>query len=217
MTRPPLTLTMRLGRVPILGEVETIVAHELGELLGASLQRSATEPRSLACTSVISLTLASDHLHVQLGLGVDERTRDHLTEALLGGDTTVEAICDALREMANTAGGAVRRAALGDGIRLAMGLPTNDNVFSSEKRRTVFAITDENGLYLECVLAVSANVPTTVKVSELREGMVIVDDVVDSGGTRVAEGGSLLTQSTAEQINTVLDCSSEVEISKAQN
>jgi hypothetical protein len=208
-------MTMRIGRVRIFSEVESIVAQELGELLGASLHRSMTGSRSLAHTSMISLTLAADHLQLQLGIGVDERTRDHLGDVLLGGDCTIEAILDALREMANTAGGAIRRAALDDGMSFAMGLPSNENVFASEKRRRGFAITDANGLYLECVVTVSANVPTAVRASDLREGMVIMRDVVDESGTVVVAAGSSLTDTTAERVRSVLGCNGNVEISKS--
>ena len=212
---PPPTMTMRIGRVRIFSEVESIVAQELGELLGASLHQSKGGLRSLSHTGTISLTLAADHLQMQLGIGVDEHTRQQLTEALLGGDTTIEAILDVLREMANTAGGAIRRAALDDGMSFAMGLPSNENVFASEKRRRGFAITDANGLYLECVVTVSANVPTSVRASDLREGMVIMRDVVDEDGTVVVAAGSSLTETTAERVSSVLGSSCNVEISKS--
>lgn len=212
-TRQIPTMTTRIGRVRILSEVEAIVAHELGELIGASLHQSSNPKKcTLTNTSVISLTLATDHLQVQLGIGVDQHTRDHLAEVLLGGDSTLEAICDALREMANTAGGAIRRAALDDGMSFAMGLPSNDNVFQSEKRRRSFAITDANGLYLECVMTMSANVPTRVNVSELREGMVIMTDIVDESGEVIVPAGSSLTETTAERISTLLGRDSQVEI-----
>jgi hypothetical protein len=166
-------------------------------------------------TSVIALTLASDHLQFQLGIGVDERTRDHLTDVLLGGDETIEAIRDALREMANTAGGAIRRAAMDDGMTFSMGLPTNENVFASEKRRRGFAITDAKGLYLECVVTVSANKPKRVDVSELCEGMVIATDIVDEDGDVLVAAGSSLTTTTAERISAVLARGSQVEITAA--
>jgi hypothetical protein len=213
-TRPLPTMTMRIGRVRIFSEVENIVANELGELLGTSLHQSKKPTaHDLTHTSVISLTLAADHLQIQLGIGVDEPTREHLAEVLLGGDSTVEAICDALREMANTAGGAIRRAAMDDGMCFAMGLPTNDNVFASEKRRRGFAITDANGLYLECVVTVSANRAKRIDVSELREGMVIATDICDETGAIVVAAGSSLTATTAEHIGTLLARGSLVEIS----
>lgn len=213
-SNPSSSMTMRIGRVRIFSEVEAIVASELGELLGAPLHHSPKPaPRTLLNTSAIALTLATDHLQIELGIGVDERTRDHLSDVLLGGDSTVEAISDALREMANTAGGAIRRAALDDGMCFAMGLPTNDNVFGSEKRRRGFAITDANGLYLECVVTVSANRSKRIDVADLCEGMVIATDILDeSGNILVASGGSL-TATTAERIRAVLARGSQVEIS----
>lgn len=212
--RPLPSVTTRIGRVRIFSEVESIVAKELGELLGAALHQSkTTTSKSLSHTSVISLTLAAQHLQMQLGIGVDEQTHNHLSELLLGGDTTLEAICDALREMANTAGGAIRRAALDDGMSFAMGLPSNENVFASEQRRRGFAITDANGLYLECVVTVTTNAPTRLEVSELREGMVIMSDVVDESGVVVVSAGSSLTETTAARICTVLGPGSQVEIS----
>ncbi len=208
------TVTMRIGRVRIFSEVESIVAQELSELLGASLHQSCCETRSLAHTSVIALTLATDHLQVQLGIGIDEPTANHLTETLLGGDASIEAILDALREMANIAGGAIRRAALDDGMSFAMGLPSNENVFASEKRRRGFKITDANGLYIECVVTVSANIPTSIRASELREGMIIMRDIVDETGDVVVASGSSLTETSARRVAALIGTGT-VEISKS--
>jgi hypothetical protein len=149
---------------------------------------------------VIPLTLVSDHLLVQLGIGVDERTRDQLVNMLLGGDNSVEAVRDALREMANTAGGAIRRAALADGVSLAIGLPSNENLFGADGKRRTWRICDDNGLVLDCMVVLSPNRSVHVTPSQLREGMVLAREVMGPDDTVIAPAGTRLTQTTIEQI-----------------
>jgi hypothetical protein len=214
-TTPMPTLTMRIGEVKVLQDIERIVAKELGELLGTSLQHTEGAQRPLVHTSVIPLTLVSDHVLVQLGIGVDEATRDKLVEVLLGGDGSCDAMRDALREMANTAGGAIRRAALDDGVSFSIGLPSDDNVFSGAGAgQRAWTVSDGNGLQLDCTVAMTANRPRRVDVGELREGMVVTRDVVATDGAVVVPAGTSLTTATAQQIGRVLK-HGDVEVERA--
>jgi hypothetical protein len=193
-------MTTRIGRVRVWSEVERIVAIELGELLGTSLICGTQATTSPIHTSVVPLTMASDLLRIEIGLGVDERTRDHLRELLLGGDESHEAMADALREMANTAAGAIRRAALDDGDCLAIGLPSNDNLFiETLGKRQVWTMSDKS-MWLQCVVAASPNQGRAVPARELCEGMVLSKDVVAVEGLVVAEAGIAITDATAQTI-----------------
>ncbi len=207
-TTPMPTLRMRIGEVRIWKDIERIVATELGELLGTSLDLSSSLPtdsaapapaRTLVHTSVIPLTLVSGHVLVQLGIGVDEATRAQLVETLLGGDDSGEALRDALREMANTAGGAIRRAALDDGVSFSIGLPSNENLFGASSQQRMWTISNGCGLQLDCTVTLSANKPTRIRAADLREGMVLARDVLAHDGTTIAAGTSI-TRTTAEQI-----------------
>jgi hypothetical protein len=208
-TTPMPTLTMRIGEVKVWKDIERIVASELGELLGTSLNLSQApepapaSPRPLVHTSVIPLTLVSDHLLVQLGIGVDEATRDQLVEVLLGGDNSGDALRDALREMANTAGGAIRRAALDDGVSFSIGLPSNENLFAASSHQRVWTISDGNGLQLDCTVALSANQPLRVHATDLREGMVLARDILGHDGSILITAGTSLTRTTADQIRDI--------------
>ena len=206
-------ITVRIGRVRVLGDLEQIVADELGQLLGTRLVSVVGLTRPLSHTSVIPLTLVSDHLRVQFGIGVDEATREQLCDVLLGGDRTSDATLDALREMANTAGGAICRAALNDGISFSIGLPSNENLFSSAPGRgREWTITDGKSLYLDCMVMMSEDRTRHVAACDLREGMVLTYGIVDGLGEAVVEAGRTVTRTTIEEIVRVLGPTCPVEV-----
>lgn len=206
------SITMRINAVKVWKDLERIVASELGDLLGTSLHPAEAEgEQPLVHTSVIPLTLVSQHLLVKLGIGVDENTRAQLVDVLLGGEDNKEAVLDALREMANTAGGAIRRAALDDGVSFSIGLPSNENLFAADGRRRVWRVSDDNGLALECTVTLSSNHPERVPLTELREGMVLAREVIGDDGLVIASAGTCLTQTTIDQIAALMDPSVEIE------
>lgn len=207
-------MTIRIGRVRVFQELEDIVTAELAALLGRPLRRITGERNPIVHSSVVPLTLVSDHLAVNLGLGVDAVARDKLRELLLGGDENCEAMLDALREMANTAGGAVCRVALDQGAMFTLGLPSNDDVFRAGRgKRREWAITDDDGLYLTCVAMLSENRTTRVAPSELRVGMALVSDAVHPiTGRTVALANCALTQTAIDAIAESFDDTTRIEV-----
>jgi len=206
-------ITVRIDRVRVLGDFEQIVAIELGQLLGTTLQTAVGVTLPLSHTSVIPLTLVSDHIRIQFGLGVDEATREQLCDVLLGGDRTSDATLDALREMANTAGGAICRAALVDGVSFSIGLPSNENLFKAAPGRgREWTITDGKSLFLECMIMMSEDNTRHVCAAELREGMVLTYGIVDTSGATVADQGRMLTRTTIEEIVRALGPTCPVEV-----
>src|SRR5450432_2797185 len=73
------------------------------------------------------MSLAGDQLEVRVSIAVDSLTLVWLRQALLGDPAANDAATDdCLRELANTAGGAVKRAALCESVILTTGLPRNE-------------------------------------------------------------------------------------------
>jgi hypothetical protein len=211
---PVPSVTMRLRSVKAWNDLEGIIARELGELLGTSLRCAEGVTRRLVHTSAIPLTSVPGQVSLQLGLGIDARTGGQLSERMLGGDVSGAAMQDALREMCNTAGGAIRRAALDEGLSFSVGLPNDENPFGAGSRRRVFTITDDNGVHLECTVNVSANLPIYVAASDLSEGMVLARDVVDANGDIVHHSGTVLTLTTAASIASLVGEQTSIEINR---
>lgn len=203
-------LARRPPQLKAWSDIETIVARELGELLGTALHCTPGETRDLVHTSSIPLT--SNLVSLQVGLGIDQHTGGQLGERILGGDHSQDAMRDALREMANMAGGAIRRAALDDGMSFAVGLPSNENPFGVPRCRA-FTIGDGQGFQLECMIAVSTNVTTHVPAGQLEEGMVLAQNILGNDGDVVHHRGTLLTRTTAASIAGLLGAHATVEVS----
>lgn len=197
--------------IKLWSDIERIVARELGELLGTALHCAPGEMREFVHTSSIPLT--SNLVSLQIGLGIDQRSEGQLGDRILGGDVSEEAVRDALREMANTAGGAIRRAALEDGMSFAVGLPSNDNPFGDGVRCRAFTIGDGNGLQLECMIAVTTNVTAHVPARHLDEGMVLAQHVHAADGRIVHPRGTLLTSTTAIDIRELVGEAATIEVS----
>ncbi|HEY4056534.1 MAG TPA: hypothetical protein VGM39_07985 [Kofleriaceae bacterium] len=89
-----------------------------------------TSPTAIVATGAIPLTLVAERLIVRVGLGVDAATRTRIQTDLLGNDASAPALADAMREMANIAGGAIRRSAFESGLTFTRGLPSNETLFA---------------------------------------------------------------------------------------
>jgi hypothetical protein len=197
----PATVSSKLAKVRVWDALESIVTSELGSLLGASLEPAAATSDPVVEAGGIDLTLSAESVVVHLALGIDATTGSQLQQTLLGGDARAEALQDALREMANTAAGAVKRAALDDGVAFTIGLPTNDHTIPAAKsRRQRRWACRGDGLVITCVATADSNQPAQVMATELKEGMVLARDVVNATGMLLVAAGTYITRTTAEQL-----------------
>ncbi|HEY4180339.1 MAG TPA: response regulator [Kofleriaceae bacterium] len=201
-----------LSRIRAWRELAAIVGTDLGEMFGLSFAPTSVDSYNVAFASKIALTLATDRVEVQLAIGIDSAAAVHIGQTLIG-DTSTEALADALREMANTAGGAMKRAALLEGLTFTLGLPENDGQFSSHETRHHMRTPD--GLSIVVATTVRSIAPKTISAEALREGMVIARDLKNTGGILLAAAGTYLTSSTAERLSRIAGPSRLVEISVA--
>ncbi|HEY4058046.1 MAG TPA: hypothetical protein VGM39_15635 [Kofleriaceae bacterium] len=208
------TVTKRIKFVGVWDEIEAVVADELGALLGTNFVPVTHDCEQPTYTSVISLTFTNDRLMIQLGIGIDERGRSHLQQILLGGDGSDEVLRDALREMANTAGGAISRKGLQEGRDIALGLPSNDNEFTEASgKRRAWHMTNGEGLRIECVASARKSDPYLVPASALVEGMVVVAVLNDAKGKMLAAPGTRVTTGLARTITAAI-CDEPVLVSR---
>lgn len=232
----PATLTTRIRKISVLSGLENIIAGGLSELVGTTLR--VTGPPSLdpittaiVATSAIPLTLITERLICRIGLGIDAATRARIQADLLGNDTSTPALADAMREMANIAGGAIRRSAFDQGLTFTLGLPSNETLFSPQTppthgpasdaskshptKRSFFVLTDGAAHRVDCVVVISANDPRAVSAKDLREGMVLARDVLNPMGVLLVPSGAHVTRTTAEQINRLLGPTASIEVTDA--
>jgi hypothetical protein len=182
-------------------EIEAIIARDLGDLFCVPLAAEAFGSYTVARTSQISLILSSDQIEVRLGIGADTAACAAIAQSLLSGDQRPEALSDALRELANTAGGALKRAAMSDDVQFTLGLPTDADLFAAANARTLrWLVRGPDGLCLAIAATIASAVPSVVPAGSLREGMVIARDVMNSAGLLLASAGTYLTRISAERL-----------------
>jgi hypothetical protein len=155
--------------------------------------------------------LLTEHVELDFAVGLTTERTEQFAREVLGGSAGAEAIHEALRELANVAGGAIKRAGLAEGIPMTIGIPTNDNFFATQQVRTWSASTT-SGLRLALGASVSHARALTVRCCELRQGMVLAKDVRSATGLLLVAAGTNLTKSTVQQLARFLDANDRVDI-----
>ncbi|MGE0398441.1 MAG: hypothetical protein AB7T06_17175 [Kofleriaceae bacterium] len=213
---PQRTVTQRLATLPMWKDIDQIVAAELGELIGEPFAADAETCAAVVHASSIPLTLTAEQIQIRIGLGIDEATASSLQSTLLGGDTSGEAIADAMRELANTAGGAIKRMALDGGVEFSIGLPSNTNilVLDDQPRHRAWTLRSASGVSFVCVAIATSSAPRVVPARELREGMVLARDVRNAMGVLIAPAGTNITRTTVEQLSRLLGETASLEVNE---
>lgn len=205
-------------------EVEQIVTAEISDLIGQPLAVTAT-PCSAGATGMgaqIPLSLPVAQMEYQIAVGyLAGATRHKLAQLLLGDANAPDvAVADVVREIANTAGGAFKRAALSEGIVLTTGLPTvrnggvADRAEASGKSRR-WAASTEQGLSLLFGAEVVSRVNQRLPVPQLQEGMVLARDLNNEAGVLLVPGGTRLTASAVERLKALLGPTQAIEVAAA--
>jgi hypothetical protein len=182
-------------------KLEEIVTTELSSLLGVEFA-SAPSNGNVVAAAELPLVCASHKIELTLGIGIDAASKTMFQNLALGGDTSAEALADGMRELANTAAGAVKRTVMLDGIEFTIGLPRNANPFAQQTGRRWNAAHAD--LAIACIAVSAASAPSRVLGRQLREGMVLTRDVLNVSGTLLAPGGTYLTRNMAERLGQLL-------------
>jgi DNA-binding response OmpR family regulator len=202
-----------LNKVRAWRELDAIVAGELAELFGTELRTHPAPPCAVAFSGTISLSLAVENVELQLGIGIERDMTGAFATALLDGDESEAALDDALRELANVAGGALKRAAGNDAASVTIGLPTNANLASASNARSWTATTSA-GLRLRITAVAWPCKGRSVRRVELREGMVLASDVRNPAGILLVAAGTYLTSTTVDGLGRTLDANAMIEVTE---
>jgi len=190
-----------------------VVADDLESMLCQRVKvtrRGACSDQAIRMAS-IPMVLSADHVELFIAVRATREACARLGENLLGDPNPApEMIDDVLREMANAAGGAVKRALLPEGIVLTTGIPSGGDADAAPSTTTVRALNldAEGGAELTIVADVRCRRSCVVPTRTLCEGMVIIDDLRNAAGVLLLPGGTRLTSTTAERLRRILSVAS---------
>jgi CheY-like chemotaxis protein len=186
-----------------------LVAEDLGQMAGQRFTVSKGWPAHLDGTAVsasIPMSLAGDQLELRLSIIVDTFALAWVREVLLADASASDAATrDALRELANTAGGALKRAALSESVTLTTGLPIDDTAGRFPGIHNCWSLALEGGAgTLAVVGEIRSRANERISAAKLTEGMVVAYDVRNEKGILLVPAGARLTSTSATRLASLL-------------
>lgn len=198
----------------------SIIAEDLSQMAGQNLLVSEGWPKQFEgklYNATLPMSLAGDQLEVRISIVADALSLGWIRETLLGDANADQvAVDDALRELANTASGAFKRAAACENIVLTTGLPISGakDAFPGKASCWSLSLGGELGclgLAVEIVERENQRVPA----SKLTEGMVLAHDLRNDGGILLVPAGSRLSGTSAARLAKLLGDSIYLEVAPA--
>jgi CheY-like chemotaxis protein len=197
-----------LTKLQVWKTIGCVVADDLSQIAGQAFSVNEGCPQRFSgCRSAtIPMSLAGDQLELRVSLVVDPRSLAWLCEALLGDAAAAnEAADDALRELANTAGGAIKRAALAESVVLTTGLPSSDATVAVPADHACWTLNLDGGLgAIALIVELRARQNQRVAASKLTEGMIVAHDIRNEAGMLLVPAGSRLTSTSAIKLAQML-------------
>jgi hypothetical protein len=171
--------------------------------------------------STIALSLAREQVELRLTVETDALSARTLAARAFEGEEepTEPVIRDLLGEVANTLAGAFSRAASAEGMSFTAGLPAPTSATSPSTTsapvlsRWVGVAAGEVHLYVSCVARVKPNV--RIRTGELREGMILANDLTNESGALLVRAGTRLTSSTVNRVQKMVAGHEIVEVAEA--
>lgn len=212
VTRPgafDFSAALDLTKLKVWKSLGCVVAEDLCRLAGQRFSVVEGWPKQLSSgrrSATIPMSLAHDQLEVRVSIVIDSLSSTWICAALIGDSAAkTEAIDDALRELTNTAAGAIKRAALAETVVLTTGLPMSDAVPAVPAEHACWALNLDGNLgSLALVVELKNRRNERVAASDLAEGMVLVNDVRNEAGILLVPAGSRLTTTSATKLAQML-------------
>jgi DNA-binding response OmpR family regulator len=199
-------------------ELAPLIGHDLSQLIGTPLptpiKSTARLPHSIRAGAIV-MSLVRHKVEIKLSIVADDAALAWLGGALLGNkNPDASAVSDLLRELSNTAGGSVKRAALIEGIKLTASIPNDDvpSLVENEMRSTWLL---SQNFFFAVVVEIRKKENLLIPASKLAEGMVLIDDVRNHSGALLAAAGTRLTSTTAQRVGAILGSTVIVEVADA--
>ena len=194
--------------------LDSMLADELAQMVGVPLESSGDLPAGVEFAAAVPLNLPSESVELSLVVGVESDSASAFSELLFGEVVPSDVITDAVREFANTAGGAFKRAAMAEGHTFSLGLPVDHHAISPPAGVKGWVL-HSDGVRLTIWVNASCSAPTHSATSDLREGMVLTQPVRNAAGMVLVAAGSVLTERTVNRLVQMVGPATLVEVQKA--
>ncbi len=198
--------------------LETALTAEIAAMIGQDLVVAEPEPeRAPALYAQIPLHLASDSFQLTVRVGIERPAQIALATALLDEpDADAAALRDMLREIANTAGGAFKRTAASEGRIFSLGIPVDlpeaPRPAPDARAHREWLARGREGLAIRLQAELRAAGNKILTAGSLREGMVLVQELVNGSGALLLPRGTCLTESHLAHIARALGPTTLVEV-----
>ncbi len=204
-----------LRKLVAFREMGRFVAADLSELLGAlELEESWLVAGELRGAS-IPMSIASEEAELRVSIVVESSVMSELSMLLLGdAHPSPEALADMLREVANTAGGAVKRAAGEEGITVTTGLPVSasSGPKRNEMTRCWTAKIAGSNAKIGIIGELHKRTNQRVPINGLQEGMVLSHDLRNDAGALLMPAGTRLTATAVSRMMSMLGARHVVDV-----
>jgi CheY-like chemotaxis protein len=208
-----------VARLQAWQNLGAVIADDLSQLVGQTFTVSGGWPADYSSAvrgATIPMSLAEDELEVRVSIGVNAEAASWLGSAVLADPNANEAMLDdALRELANTAAGALKRSALCENVTLTTGIPVNEALANVAGHSTWTLTLPESGVSITAVGEIRSKENQRVAATKLSEGMIVAHDVRADGGLLLVAAGSRLTSSMAAKLAKVLGSRYFLEVAPA--
>lgn len=204
-----------LDALRTLRNLSDVLGPEFAQLIGTDL---IAEPMSsvpaMEYAAEIPLSLVSNGVELTLGIGLQKDAVPAFASLLFGDLVGHEMMSDALREFANTAGGAAKRSATAEGETFSLGLPIDAIAFQPPPDARSWQL-HAGDLKLCIWISARNDEPQRLSAAMLREGMVTTQPVKNGAGLLLVPAGTVLTQRTVGRLLSLLGPNTLVEVARA--
>jgi len=194
----------QLVQTPVWADIETIFGRALGEFLQLPMEACDTFGDDSYSTE-IELAEPAKQLQLVCNVTANEPVMLSLAQHLMG-EADLEGGQSVILEIANVLMGVMKTSFTDIGYAFSGGLPREvktDNLratFTGTPKRIRLAYRTPDGAVLGIWLRSFETSSKTMPVRDLREGMVLKEDLHNEGGMLLVKGGTRLTQTTAERL-----------------
>ena len=194
----------QIVQTPVWCDIETTFGKALGDFLQLPFE-SCDAFNDDPYATEIELSEPNKQLQLVCNVTANETLMLSLAHHLMG-EADMEAGQSLVLEIANVLMGCLKTNYTNIGYAFSGGLPREVKVeglrasFSSTPRRVRLAYRTPDGAVLGVWLRTFETSAKTMAVRDLREGMVIKEDLFNEGGMLLVRGGTRLTQTTAERL-----------------
>lgn len=194
--------------------LDSLLADELAQMVGMPLESDPKLPAGVEYAAAIPLNLPSESVEMSLVVGFEADSANAISELLFGEVVPPEVMVDAVREFANTAGGAFKRAAMAEGHTFSLGLPVDKQSITPPAGVKGWVL-HSDGVRVTVWVHANASAPVHVSTGDLKEGMVLTQPVRNAAGMVLVTAGSVLTERTVNRLLEMVGPGVMVEVQNA--